>query len=239
MKIDRSINDDVAVLTLHGEFDSFSVSGFLEEIEALVNNGVKGVVLDMLAVRFIMSTAIGAIVKARKRCKEVGGDLAVSRPSPFVRDVFDSLGISKVIRMFDENNNAVAELGRADAGDNLLWGNGVLVKFVEQFRQNAFGKPIVGRMLTLREDGMIFQANAAATYFPSGTALHLKFRVPLARKSYYFEVQANVVEATPNAEGCAIDTRYSKAINADDLTAIRQFLADLEFLRAEVKKGAG
>ena len=43
---------------------------------------------------------------------------------------------------------------------------------------------------------------------------------------------------TPNAEGCSVDTRYSKAINADDLAAIRQFLADLEFLRSEVKKGS-
>ena len=58
MKIDREINGDLAILSLRGEFDSFVVNSFLEEVEALVANGISSIVLDMRMVKFIMSTAI-------------------------------------------------------------------------------------------------------------------------------------------------------------------------------------
>src|SRR5690606_29200709 len=112
MKIEREINGDVAVLGMRGEFDSFVVNSFLEEVESLAANGIRSIVLDMRMVKFIMSTAIGAIVKSRKMMKEFGGDLVIAQPSGFVRDVLDSLGLTKVIQVFDENQDAVKSLGQ-------------------------------------------------------------------------------------------------------------------------------
>jgi len=233
MKIDREINGDVAILSLRGEFDSFVVSSFLEEVESLAASGVRNVVLDMRLVKFIMSTAIGAIVKSRKLMKEIGGELVISQPSGFVRDVLDSLGLTKVIKIFDENNQAVENLGTGLAA-NLPAGNSVMFQFVDPKRQAALGRPAIGRILGLDDQGMSAQVSQAASFFPADAELKTKFRLPLFKKAYYFEIQARVLETIANEDGSVVKVGFA-GIEPEDQKSIRQFISDMQFLRDEVK----
>lgn len=233
MKIDREISGDVAVLTLRGEFDSFVVNSFLEEVESLAANGVSNIVLDMRTVKFIMSTAIGAIVKSRKMMKELGGDLVISQPSDFVRDVLDSLGLTRVIKVFDENKTAVETLG-LESGAPLPSGNSVLFHFVEAERQAAVGRPVIGRIVDLKEDAVTAQVAQAASFFPAGVAMKAKFRLPLFKRAYYFEIPAAVVSAAANEDGAELKVRFTD-IEDEDRESIRQFLNDMNFLRDEVR----
>ncbi len=233
MKIEREINGDVAVLTMRGEFDSFVVNSYLEEVESLAANGIRNIVLDMRAVKFIMSTAIGAIVKSRKMMKEFGGDLVIAQPSGFVRDVLDSLGLTKVIKVFDENNEAVASLGKTLS--DLPAGNSVMLHFIDVERQRAVGGPVVGRILDLGEDGMKAQVALPASRFPCTAGLKAKFRLPLFKKAYYFEIAAAVVESIANEDGAAVEIRYA-GIGDEDRRSIQQFIKDMDFLRNEVRK---
>ncbi len=233
MKIEREIKGDLALLTLRGEFDSFVVSAFLEEIESLVVNGIKNIVLDMRGVKFIMSTAIGAIVKSRKRVKEAGGDLAISQPSPFVRDVLESLGLFKVIKVFEQNEQAIEVFGESFTTE-LPTGNAVMVRFSEPERQKTIGRPIVARIVDINADGISFQAPQAASFFPSTTPVKTKFRLPLFKKAYYFEVSARVASAAANEQGALVAVRFEE-ITEEDRKSIRQFVADMQFLRDEVK----
>lgn len=233
MKIEREIKGDLALLTLRGEFDSFVVSAFLEEIESLVVNGIRNVVLDMRGVKFIMSTAIGAIVKSRKRVKESGGDLVISQPSPFVKDVLESLGLTKVIRVFDQNEQAIEIFGESFTTE-LPSGNAVMVRFTEAQRQQALGRPAVARIVDINSDGMSFQATQAASFFPAGAALRTKFRLPLFKKAYYFEISARVVSGNANEHGALVAVKFEN-ITEEDRRSIRQFVADMQFLRDEVR----
>jgi len=233
MKIEREINGDVAVLSMRGEFDSFVVNSFLEEVESLAANGIRSIVLDMRLVKFIMSTAIGAIVKSRKMMKEFGGDLVIAQPSGFVRDVLDSLGLTKVLQVFDENQDAVKSLGQA--ATDLPQGNSAMLHFDQAERQKAIGGPAVGRIIDLSDEQMALQVAQAASYFPEGESLKAKFRLPLFKKSYYFEIAATIAGATANEEGARVEVRFDN-ITADDCKSIQQFINDMNFLRDEVKK---
>ena len=77
MKIDKSLQDDYAILTLKGEFDTFYCPALMQEVETLVERGINHLVLDMRLVKFINSTALGAVIKAHKH---------TSRPSTFSSD---------------------------------------------------------------------------------------------------------------------------------------------------------
>ncbi|MFH0945515.1 MAG: STAS domain-containing protein [Planctomycetota bacterium] len=233
MKIDREINGDVAILILRGEFDSFVVSSFLEEVESLAANGVRNVVLDMRMVKFIMSTAIGAIVKSRKLMKEIGGELVISQPSGFVRDVLDSLGLTKVIKVYDENNQAVETLGQGPTA-TLPTGNSVMFHFTDPKRQAALGRPVIGRILHLDEKGMSAQVTQAASFFPVDADMKTKFRLPLFKKAFYFEIGAKVLEAVANEEGSTVKIFFQN-IEPEDRKSIQQFISDMQFLRDEVK----
>jgi stage II sporulation protein AA (anti-sigma F factor antagonist) len=234
MKFEREIHGAVAVLSLRGEFDSFVVNNFLEEVEALTVSGIRHLILDMRTVKFIMSTAIGAIVKSRKQLKELGGELVIAQPSSFVRDVLESLGLTRVIRIFESNEAAVATLAKQPAEPDLPTGNSALLHFADADLQKKLGRPVLGRILELSDDGMSLRVGHPASDFQPGVEVRAKFRLPLFKRSYYFEIPSKVGAASPESEGTRLDVRFVK-IESEDRESIQQFLKDMNFLRGVAK----
>ncbi|MEO0650862.1 MAG: STAS domain-containing protein, partial [Planctomycetota bacterium] len=91
-------------------FDTYYCPMLMQEVDSLVSAGSQRVVLNMRLVRFINSTALGAIIKASKTLKAADGDLAISRPSPFVRDILEKVGLNKVVPVFDSDEAAGASI---------------------------------------------------------------------------------------------------------------------------------
>ena len=81
MHISVEPRDDHAILHLRGEFDTYYVPHLQKEIDDLVKAGITRVVLNLRLVKFINSTALGAIIKASKGLAAKQGKLAISRPS--------------------------------------------------------------------------------------------------------------------------------------------------------------
>jgi len=89
MNIDIQHADQYAVLRLSGDFESYAVGDFLAAVAEAREKDVSLVVLNLRKVKFINSTAIGAVLRARKELKAAGGGLAAARSSAFVREVFE------------------------------------------------------------------------------------------------------------------------------------------------------
>ncbi len=105
MKI--STQQHSSILHLQGAFDTFQCSAFLEEVDKLVDNGVRNLVLNLRLVKFINSTALGSIIRAHKTLKAKGGKVVVSRPSAFCRTIMDSMGLHRVVPIFDTDEAAM------------------------------------------------------------------------------------------------------------------------------------
>ena len=58
-------------------------------------------VLDLLAVTFLDSTALGVLVGALKRCRELGGELHVVVTDPRIMKIFEITGLTKVFPIAD------------------------------------------------------------------------------------------------------------------------------------------
>lgn len=112
MHITVEPRDDHAVLYLRGEFDTFYVPTLQQEIGALAKTGMHRLVLDMRFVKFINSTALGAIIKASKEASKQGGRLVISRPSPFCRDILEKIGLDRAVPIFDNEADAQAAVVR-------------------------------------------------------------------------------------------------------------------------------
>lgn len=110
MKVFKESNGDAVVLTLKGEFDSFVTGPFSEEVQKVLESGTSALVLNMRLVKFVNSTALGAMIRARKAAKEAGGDLAVSQPSQAVREAMEALGLEKLFSFHDGDDAAVAAI---------------------------------------------------------------------------------------------------------------------------------
>ena len=97
MHISVEPKDDHAFLHMRGEFDTYYVPEMQREIDALIKTGIVRVALNLRFVKFINSTALGAMIKASKLLAGKGGRLVVARPSPFCRDIFGKVGLDRVI----------------------------------------------------------------------------------------------------------------------------------------------
>jgi len=110
MRINAEPKDDYTVLHLRGEFDTYYCPLLQTEIDGLLSAGVSSVVLNMRLVKFINSTALGAIIKASKALRKAGGQLVIARPSTFCRDIIEKVGLDRVVTVFETDEAAGASL---------------------------------------------------------------------------------------------------------------------------------
>lgn len=115
MQITTERFEEFAILRLQGEFDSYPCPRFGEEVESLARTGVVRVVLDLRKVRFINSTALGAVLEASKRLSAAHGRLVIARPSRFCREIIHKIGLERVIGVFDSDREAERALVEDEA----------------------------------------------------------------------------------------------------------------------------
>lgn len=184
MQITPEPADEATILHLRGEFDTFYCPMLQKEVDEQIAQGVHHVVLNLRLVKFINSTALGAIIKASKVLASHGGKLVISRPSAFCRDIMEKVGLDRVVPIHDTDEAAVAALaaesqaGAAARGDDAALDDETTILFsptdaerVEHFipedKRGGRANPVhghtfgglwrgVGRMSALDADGLRF-----------------------------------------------------------------------------------
>lgn len=249
MKIDKTLNDDYAILTLKGEFDTFYCPALMQEVEDLVERGVNHLVIDMRLVKFINSTALGAVIKAHKRCRAENGDLVIAQPSTFVRDVITKVGIDKLITLHETEAEAVKAIikhlnQKELAGDAPVDHEKILITFADEIRNKMIGgkKTLLGTMANVDGHKVQFVWNGSKSgisadqakqlFFPGGD-IHLKFQVKMIKKSY-FELNAIVDTTEPTADGGVKITAKFTKVSEGDRSALTQFAEDMAFLKRQL-----
>jgi len=111
MHIEVEPRESYAILHLRGEFDTYYVPAFQEEVDSLIKAGVVHVVLNLRLVKFINSTALGGLIKASKVLTANGGQMIISRPSPFCKDIIEKVGLDRVIPVHETDEAAGSAFG--------------------------------------------------------------------------------------------------------------------------------
>lgn len=180
------------ILHLRGEFDTFYCTLLQKEIDQLIAAGSVHVALNLRLVKFINSTALGAIIKASKALAARGGKLVILRPSSFCRDIIEKVGIDRVVPIYNTDEEAAAGLTRAaqarapgaaqaepetDDATAVLFAptdEARIEHFVPEDQRRAKANPVhghsfgskwtgVGRMSALDKDGLRFTWSGGST----------------------------------------------------------------------------
>jgi anti-anti-sigma factor len=106
MHINVEHGDNFATLHLRGEFDTYYCKHLQDQVDALTASGVHRIVLNLRMVKFINSTALGAIIKASKSVAAKGGKMVIARPSTFCREIISKVGVDRVVPIFDSEEDA-------------------------------------------------------------------------------------------------------------------------------------
>ncbi len=224
MKVLKENLSGIVVLTLKGEFDSFVTNAFSAEIAKVQEGGIHRIVLNMRLVKFVNSTALGAMIKSRKLCRAAQGDLVISQPSPAVREAMESLGLDRLFTIHDEDEKALAALEGSAAVD--LEGDSESAVMIHAV---GAARPQVARLRRLDADTMDCKVAEASADLAEGADVRLKFRLPLYRKEY-FELSARVVKVDTSASGCQLTLRFIK-VSPEDRAAMERFVSDMGELR--------
>jgi anti-anti-sigma factor len=271
MHIDVEHSENHATLHLRGEFDTYYVRNLQDEIDALIEGGVSRIVLNLRLVKFINSTALGAIIKASKALNARGGKLVIARPSTFCREIIEKVGLNRVVPIFDSDEAAVQGLsgptppapvkgdGVGDLDESSVLFTPTDPARIEHFLsmtgrklagagQGAFGSNWsgVGRMASLDENGLRYTWSGGTTgldpfamgqLLAIGTEVRIKFRLPLF-KTGWCEAVATVSEVEERTDGVKVGAAFSK-IDDKTIAAVRQYSADLRFLKDELRRATG
>lgn len=249
MQIDKNLHDDFAMLTLKGEFDTFYVPALQQEVEDLIERGISHLILDMQKVKFINSTAIGSIIKVHKRCRAENGELVISQPSNFVRDVMRKVGIDKLVSMFETEADAqkaiVKHLNQRElTSEAQVDSEKVLIHFPDDTRNKMLGgkTALLGKMANADGHKVQFtwvgtkhgvNADQARQLFFKDSDVNLKFQIKMIKKSF-FEVAGKVSACEATADGGVRVTATITSISDSDRAALSQFADDMAFLKRQL-----
>ena len=267
MNIEQNVQGDRAVLHLKGEFDTFHCPAFNEAVEALAKAGAVRVALNMRLTPFLNSTALGALVKARKRLREAGGELAIAQPSPFVKGVIEKVGLANSLRMFADEAQALSHVAApaakepaapAPRRDSLAETRSpievkdaatVLFTLDDTGRRKKLGKEVgVGRLATVDEKGLAFlyggadakvDSVQAAEIFGSEATMRLKFWLPLYKKRGPLEIDSTSLGFEAQPDGAVKVRVRLDGVTPEDGQAIDQFIKDMRYLKTELKQATG
>jgi anti-sigma B factor antagonist len=88
--------DETASVVVRGELDMYTAPQLRQELVGLVAQGARQVTVDLEAVGFVDSTALGVLVGGLKRLRQLDGDLTLRSPSPRTLKVLEITGLTKV-----------------------------------------------------------------------------------------------------------------------------------------------
>jgi anti-sigma B factor antagonist len=108
--IDRTA-DTVSVVAAHGELDAFAAPDLRAALAELEHEA--GVVVDLDAVSFLDSTALGVVVRAVRELEERGNGVRVVLPGGSARRIFEITTLDSVLPLAASRAQAVAALTRA------------------------------------------------------------------------------------------------------------------------------
>ncbi len=266
MHITVEPRENYAILHLRGEFDTYYVPLLQEEIDSLLKAGVPFAILNMRLVRFLNSTALGAIIKASKQLSAAGGKLVIARPSKFSRDILEKVGLDRVVSVYDTDEDAAANLGtKTPATDeNVVFEedrSSVIFRPLDSSRIEHFvakGSKVVnpvhghdfgdnwsgiGRMAGLDENNVRFTWNGGNTdlepfAMAQLAALGTEWKIKF-RLPLLKKGYCEAVATISEVEERADGIKVQatfKEIDAETRASVKQYAADMAYLKEELRK---
>jgi anti-sigma B factor antagonist len=102
--------DKIPIVEIIGGVDAHTCPELKQRIIELVDSGNAYLVISMIQVDYIDSSALGTLVSALKRANEQQGTLALVITNPQIIKVMDITGLINVFEIFDQEFSALRRI---------------------------------------------------------------------------------------------------------------------------------
>lgn len=108
-RIERdSLDRSSSVIRLSGDVDLYAAPELKRLMFEAIQAGNTDLICDLSEVTFIDSTALGVMIQARKRLEPGGGSVRVACPDPAIADVFELVGLDRMVPVHGSLSIAIA-----------------------------------------------------------------------------------------------------------------------------------
>jgi anti-sigma B factor antagonist len=104
--------DDVVVMIPRGYVDSLGAGQMEEASEAALGGGAKKLIVNFSDTQFINSVGVSILTGVVHRARESSGKLCFTNMKRIHREVFDLMGLTKHVKVFNEEDDAILYLAK-------------------------------------------------------------------------------------------------------------------------------
>ncbi len=98
MTLQITENNGTITGALIGRLDTAAAAKFANDMEVLMNNADKHIILDCSALEFISSSGLRLFLSLRKEATAKGGDITIKGVTPDVKQVFTITGFFSLFK---------------------------------------------------------------------------------------------------------------------------------------------
>jgi anti-sigma B factor antagonist len=97
----------IQVVKVEGYLDSSTFDQLQEHLQSLIDANQYSIVVEFGQLNYISSAGLGVLMGMLKEVRRNGGDLKLANMSSKVRNLFDMLGFSRLIRIYPDCEQAI------------------------------------------------------------------------------------------------------------------------------------
>jgi anti-sigma B factor antagonist len=108
--------NDIVVMRPRGYVDSLGAEKLDEASSEVLEKGLRKLVVNFSETQYINSVGVSILISVIQRSRESAGMLCFTNVKKIHRDVFDLLGLTRHVKVFNEEGDAISYLnGRGEA----------------------------------------------------------------------------------------------------------------------------
>jgi anti-sigma B factor antagonist len=107
MEINQEIIDDIPIISVCGRIDATTSKDLENALNSLIDENNTKIVLDLGGVEYISSVGLRVMLAALKKVKPKKGDVKLAALQPFVREVFEITGFTKLFTIYPNQAEAI------------------------------------------------------------------------------------------------------------------------------------
>ncbi len=107
---------DVAICRLKGAIDTSTILKFQTALYRLRRQGIRQLVMDMEEISYVNSTGFSVILKHAQILKNGAGELVLAHMHPKVHMVYEVLGLTSFLRVFENAEEAAEAISESAEG---------------------------------------------------------------------------------------------------------------------------
>ena len=110
LKIDIKREGNYAVVSTEGYINHHNAHLLASECDALMDDGVKYLIVNLERSRMINSMGIAVLINLLERLLKVGGKLYFCHLTPVIERTFQIMGLTQYAKIFPDEESATAAL---------------------------------------------------------------------------------------------------------------------------------